>query len=119
MTQTRAAHALFGHMCAGHCVSDAELLSTVTESLNLAVDACHEHNVEGLALVETAGGPASPGPSGTLQVGHACPTPCAPLHPPCTPPAPLASMRPYPPPLPPPQPPPHTFVILPLCPGDA
>ena len=91
-TQTRAAHALVGHMCAGHCVSDAEVLSTVTESLSVAADACCEHNVEGLALVETAGGPASPGPSGTLQVSHTCPTPCAPLPP----------MRPCP--LPPPRP---------------
>ena len=83
-------------MCAGHHVSDAELLSTVTESLNSTADACREQDMEGLVLVETAGGPASPGPSGTLQVSHACPTPLRPGRP-CTPPL-LHPRRPWPPP---------------------
>ena len=47
------------------------------EGLNAAADVCLKHNVQGLALVETAGGPASPAPSGNLQVSHAC----SPLHP--------------------------------------
>ncbi|KAL3138910.1 hypothetical protein ABBQ32_005731 [Trebouxia sp. C0010 RCD-2024] len=51
----------------GHHVSDADLLAAVTDGLNAAADACHSQDTQGLALVETAGGPASPGPSGTLQ----------------------------------------------------
>ena len=60
------------HACAGHPVSDAELQAAVMEGLNAAADVCHEQSLQGLALVETAGGPASPAPSGTLQVSHAC-----------------------------------------------
>lgn len=59
-----------GPACAGHHVTDAELVAAVANSLNAASLA--GHGKQGLALVETAGGPASPGPSGTLQVSHAC-----------------------------------------------
>lgn len=92
MTQTHAAHALVGQTYAGYHVSDAALLSAVTESLNSAANACREHEMEGVALVETAGGPASPAPSGTLQVSHACPNPLCP----CPLPTPLPPVRPCP-----------------------
>lgn len=87
-------HCLFHNcwtLCAGHHVSDTELVSAVTANLNSAANACHEQELQGLALVETAGGPASPGPSGTLQVSHPCPfsAPGPPQYPP-------------PPPIPPP-----------------
>lgn len=53
---------------AGHKVTDAQLQSAVLEGLNTAAQSCQDQNLTGLALVETAGGPASPAPSGTLQV---------------------------------------------------
>lgn len=83
-----ACNRIDGPTCAGHHVSDADLLAAVTNGLNAAADACQ--GTQGLALVETAGGPASPGPSGNLQVSHACsptphhrpPPPPGPPHPP-------------------------------------
>ncbi len=54
--------------CAGHAVSDAKLQAAVVEGLNSASQLSRERNLKGLTLVETAGGSASPAPSGTLQV---------------------------------------------------
>ena len=113
--QTHAAHALVAHTCAGYHVSDAELLSAVTESLNSATNACCGQDMQALALVETAGGPASPGPSGTLQVRRACPTPLcpSPLLRPCPPCAPAPPGAPCPSP-----PPPAPLISLSLPPLD-
>ena len=53
---------------AGHAVTDAQLHTAVLAGLNDAADLCHQHNLPGITFVETAGGPASPAPSGSLQV---------------------------------------------------
>jgi hypothetical protein len=65
-------------MSAGNPVEDAEVVQGVVDALagfrTGAPDTMRggpgDHRVSGssMALVETAGGPASPGPSGTLQV---------------------------------------------------
>lgn len=51
----------------GHAVTDAQLHTAVLAGLNDAADLCHQHNLPGITFVETAGGPASPAPSGSLQ----------------------------------------------------
>ena len=49
-------------------MTDAQLHTAVLAGLNAAADLCHQHNLPGITFVETAGGPASPAPSGSLQV---------------------------------------------------
>lgn len=49
-------------------MTDAQLHNAVLAGLNDAADLCHQHKLPGIAFVETAGGPASPAPSGSLQV---------------------------------------------------
>ncbi|KAL0037506.1 hypothetical protein WJX77_000433 [Trebouxia sp. C0004] len=51
----------------GHAVTDAQLHTAVLAGLQDAADLCHQHNLPGITFVETAGGPASPAPSGSLQ----------------------------------------------------
>lgn len=52
----------------GRPVSDADLQAAVLEGIQAAARQWREQQVAGLVLLETAGGPASPAPSGTLQV---------------------------------------------------
>jgi len=56
---------------AGRPVSDAELVAATAAELSAFAAAAPAPPGAALALVETAGGPASPGPSGRIQV--ACP----------------------------------------------
>lgn len=71
----------------GRPVTDEEIVAAVPPQVNAL--AAHiwppgrmvSRPIKGaLALVETAGGPASPGPSGTLQVRHATPRCAVLLH---------------------------------------
>ncbi len=74
---------------AGRPVSDAQLVAATAAELSAFASTAPAPRGAALALVETAGGPASPGPSGRLQV--ACPAlrlrrtmSCAALLPPCS-----------------------------------
>ena len=53
---------------AGHCVTDTQLQHAVQQALAAFGQECGARGATGIALAETAGGPASPAPSGSLQV---------------------------------------------------
>lgn len=53
---------------AGHCVTDTQLQHAVQQALAAFGQECSSTGTKGIALAETAGGPASPAPSGSLQV---------------------------------------------------
>lgn len=53
---------------AGHCVTDTQLQHAVQQALAAFGQECGSRGTKGIALAETAGGPASPAPSGSLQV---------------------------------------------------
>ena len=52
---------------AGRGADDHAVRDGVLEQLNAFTQLASSSDIPGLALVETAGGPASPGPSGRLQ----------------------------------------------------
>ena len=55
-------------LAAGHPVTDAQLQHAVQQALVSFGEDCQARGTKGLAFAETAGGPASPAPSGSLQV---------------------------------------------------
>lgn len=57
---------------AGRLVGDATVEAAVLKHLNAFASAQQQGRAASLALVETAGGPGSPGPSGRLQVDFTC-----------------------------------------------
>ena len=67
---TAATSVLFA---AGRPVSDTELLAATAAELGAFAAAARPAPGAEMALVETAGGPASPGPSGRIQVPSMCP----------------------------------------------
>lgn len=71
-------------------MTDAQLHTAVLAGLNAAADLCHQHNLPGITFVETAGGPASPAPSGSLQVRLCIPVI---LHCPFAPPMLISTVR--------------------------
>ena len=53
--------------CAGHSITDAQIQAATLEELSSFSEGI-AHGARALAILETAGGVASPAPSGRLQV---------------------------------------------------